>query len=344
MTIDFTNERTARIALAHAAPLGDTLTQRLITEHGCAETVDFALTGHRPAGISELGFAAWQQHVASLLTEREIERVFAKTAIHELTVLTPDAPEWQTSGITDLRHRTPLALWAQGNTALLTIPLEQRVTITGARAATRFGTDLTREITTDLADTGHLTVSSASYGIDAESHRAALDSGLGTIAVLAGGLERLYPAGHQDLFDQIRERGLILSEASPAQVPTRRRYEQRGRVLTALTAATVIIEAGVRSGTLLLADEAQSLRKPIGAVSGPDDSPASAGCHRLIAERGATPITSAGDVRQMIQPSVTCPPTPERAGRSSSRRNPLPSIDKIGRSQPGDDPTPGITR
>lgn len=344
MTIDFTNERTARIALAHAAPLGDTLTQRLITEHGCAETVDFALTGHRPAGISELGFATWQAQVAPLLSDREVERVFAKTAILELTVLTPDSPEWQASGIAALRHRTPLALWAQGNTALLTIPLEQRVTITGARAATRFGTDLTREITTDLADTRHLTVSSASYGIDAEAHRAALDSGLGTIAVLAGGLERLYPAGHQDLFDQIRERGLILSEASPAQVPTRLRFEQRGRLLTALTAGTVVVEAGVRSRTLLLADDAEALHRPIGATPGPDDSPASAGCHRLIAERGATPITSARDVRQMIAGSVTRPPAPQRAGRSASRRNPLPSIEKIGRQRPSDDPHPGITR
>lgn len=344
MTIDFTNERTARITLAHAAPQGDPLTQRFITEHGCAKTVDFALTGKRPAEISELGFANWRQQVAPRLSEREVEGVFAKTAIHELTVLTPESPEWKASGIAALGHRTPLALWTQGDTALLTRPLEQRVTITGARAATRFGTSLTRELATELASTGHLTVSSASYGIDAEAHRAALDSGIGTIAVLAGGLEHLYPAGNRELFEQIRAHGLILSEASPAQVPTRLRFEQRGRVLTALSAGTVIVEAGVRSRTLTLADEAESLRRPIGAVPGPDDSPASAGCHRLIEERGATPVASARDVRQMIQDSAPRPPATQRTGRSAPRRNPLPSIDKIGRPQPGDDATPGITR
>ncbi len=344
MPIDFTNERTARIALAHATPPGDWLTQRLITEHGCAETVDFARTGKRPAGISELGFTTWREHAAPRLSEREAESVFAKTAIHELTVLTPESPAWNASGIPTLRHRTPLALWAQGDTALLTIPLEQRVTITGARAATRFGIDRTRQLAADLASTGHLTVSSAAYGIDAEAHRAALDSGLGTIAVLAGGLERLYPAGHIELFEQIRASGLILSEASPAQVPTRHRFEQRGRVLTALTAGTVIVEAGVRSRTLQLADEAETLRRPIGAVPGPDESPASAGCGRLLTERGATPITSASDIRQMTASSLNRPAAPSRAERSTSRRNPLPSIDKIGRPQPGDDPTPGITR
>lgn len=342
--IDFTNERTARIALAHATRPGDWLTHRLITEHGAAETADFARIGKRPAGISELGFAAWQQHVAPLLSEREVEQVFAKAAIHNLTVLTPEMPEWDASGVAALRHRTPLVLWAKGDTARLTIPQTQRVTITGARAATRFGTDLTRELATDLAQTAHLTVSGAAYGIDAEAHRAALDSGLGTIAVLAGGLERLYPAGHSELFDRIHEHGLILSESSPAQVPTRLRFEQRSRLLTALTQGTVIVEAGVRSGTMWLADEAEALRRPLGAVPGPDDSPASAGCHRLIQERGATPIASADDVRQMIESSVTRPPAPQRAGRSAARRNPLPSIDKIGRHGPNESQPPGISR
>ena len=344
MSIDFTNERTARIALAHATHPGDPLTHRLITEHGCAETIDFALTGKLPAGVNADEFHIWRHGAAFGLGGQEIERMFAKTAINELTVLTPDAPEWEASGIDALGARTPLALWAHGNTALLTIPTEKRVTITGARAATRFGAELTRDITADLASTGHLTVSSASCGIDAEAHRAALDSGLGTIAVLAGGLERLYPEGNRELFDEIRQHGLILSEASPAQLPSRDRFEQRGRLLVALTGAITIIEAGVRSRTMLLADETAALRRPLGATPGPDTSAASAGCHRLIAERGATPVTSADDIRQMIQNSETRPPAPQRAGRSASRRNPLPSIDRIGRPGRSDDPTTGLTR
>lgn len=344
MSIDLTNERTARIALAHATLPGDALTQRLIAGYGCAETVQFALTGNRPEGITDLGFESWLRGVAPHLSGTEVEQVLTKTETLGLTVLTPDNPQWQASGLTVLGQRAPLALWARGDTTLLAAPLGKRVGITGARAASFYGIHVTEDFTADLTRTDHTIVSGAAYGVDGAAHRTALATGGHTIAVMAGGLERPYPAGHSELIERIGNSGLLLSEASPAHVPTRHRFEQRARLLVALTAATVITEAGARSGTLHLADEADALHRHIGATPGPITSAASAGCNLLIRNSRAALIMTAEDIRQMIHDSVTRPPTPQRAERRASRRNPLPNIERIGRARPGEEPGTALGR
>ncbi len=124
--------------------------------------------------------------------------------------------------------------------------------------------------------------SGGAYGIDGAAHRAALASGGSTVAVLAGGLGRPYPAGHTELLGRVGRDGLLLSELPPGAAPTKWRFLQRGQLLAALSGTVLIAEAGYRSGTLHTAARASELGRPVGAIPGPITSASSAGCHRLL--------------------------------------------------------------
>lgn len=131
-------------------------------------------------------------------------------------------------------------------------------------------------------------------------HRAALASDWPTIAILAGGVDRPYPTGHRDLLSRIARNGLVLSETPPGTTPTRWRFIQRGRIMAALSGATVIVEAAYRSGSLGVAWNAAELGRPAGAVPGPVTSVTSAGTHRLLHEGTATLVTDTSDVTALL--------------------------------------------
>jgi DNA processing protein len=131
------------------------------------------------------------------------------------------------------------------------------------------------------------------------AHRAALASHGITAAFLAGGVDRFYPSGHDALLTRIVEEGAVLSELPCGQPPTKWRFLQRNRLIAAASQATVVVEAGWRSGSLNTAGHAAEIGRPIGAIPGPVNSAASAGCHRLIRDYGATLVTSADDVAEL---------------------------------------------
>jgi DNA processing protein len=143
-------------------------------------------------------------------------------------------------------------------------------------------------------------VSGGAYGIDGAAHRAALAVGGLTVALLAGGADRAYPVGHSQLIGRIAEDGVVVSEVPCGSTPTKWRFLQRNRLIAALTSATVVVEAGWRSGSLNTAAHASALSRGLGAVPGPITSAASAGTHRLLREFGAECITSAADVRELL--------------------------------------------
>jgi DNA processing protein len=133
------------------------------------------------------------------------------------------------------------------------------------------------------------------------AHRAVLACGGTTVAVLAGGIDQLYPAGHDELLRRIITSGAVVSEVSPGGAPTRWRFLQRNRLIAAMAGATVVIEAGYRSGSLNTATHARDLDRPIGVVPGPVTSGASAGCHRLLRTNPATTlVTSVADVVELL--------------------------------------------
>jgi DNA processing protein len=167
-------------------------------------------------------------------------------------------------------------------------------------------------------------MSDGAYGIDAAAHRDALVVGAVTIAVLACGVDYPYPAGHAELFADIAARGLVISEWPPGRHTTRLRFLTRNRTIAALTGGTVVVEAGVRSGALNTARHAAQLARPLMAVPGPVTSAQSAGCHRIIRDWGATCVTRADDIIEMLSPlgetlTAAGTPAPATAGATPSR-------------------------
>lgn len=336
MDIDLGDERTARIALAHAAPPGDRATHRLVTQHGAAATIRLAQGGTRPPGMTELGYETWRQKIAG------IEDVLDLTERHGLTILTPDDAEWQTSGLADLGERAPLALWTKGDTGLLLWPRTRRVAVTGGRVESPDGIEANGTIVESLV-TGdeHAIVSGGMYGVETTALRTSVLAGGRGVAVLAGGLDRLYPTGNEQALQHLGRYHLIVSEASPGTEPTRHRHEQTDRIKAALSGATVVIEGVLRVRTLAIADEAQSLGRPVGAFTSLNS--VNAGPNALIRERKATSVKTGDDVRALLRNGISHPPTARPEPRETSRSSPLADPKKFGTQQRRDD-DPGLTR
>jgi DNA processing protein len=221
----------------------------------------------------------------------------------KLSLVLPGDAAWPMR-LDDLGLHAPVALWVRGNVTALN-ECQSAASFVGARAATGYGEHVTRELVGDLAAGGTLIVSGGAYGIDGAAHRAALSVGGRTVAFLAGGADRSYPAGHTRMFDEIADSGAIVSELVCGAAPTKWRFLARNRLIGALGEATVVVEAGARSGSLNTAGHAADLGRPLGAVPGPITSAASAGCHKLLREYDARCITGANDVRELIGLTVT---------------------------------------
>ncbi|MCL2465890.1 MAG: DNA-processing protein DprA [Micrococcales bacterium] len=214
-------------------------------------------------------------------------------------VVVPGDPHWP-AGLDDLATAAPHALWLRGSLGPPPVTTAGSVALVGSRSCTAYGERTATELADALAARGAVVVSGGAYGIDAAVHRGALSSGV-TWAVVAGGPDRDYPAGHRRLFRQVvDDGGALLGEAPPGAVPARHRFLQRNRLIAALTAGTVVVEAAWRSGALSTANHAAGLLRPVGAVPGPVTSPASAGCHRLMREGAAVCVTDADEVVELI--------------------------------------------
>lgn len=231
----------------------------------------------------------------------ELARRSLELAIASRIKLIPASSEHYPQQLHDLGAHAPLNLWVKGSAKQLA-QVETSLAIVGARATSGYGQSVAAELASESVQHRIPVVSGAAYGIDAAAHRGALaeESDLATIAVLAGGVDRAYPAGHSSLLEQISERGVVLSEVRCGQAPTRWRFLQRNRLIAALADATVVVEAGYRSGSLNTAAHAVTLGRPLGAVPGPITSPTSVGSHRLLREFDADCITNFNDVRELL--------------------------------------------
>ena len=176
------------------------------------------------------------------------------------------------------------------------------VAIVGTRKPSAYGHEIATKIASECAKNGIVVVSGLALGIDSIAHRAAIDSGGKTIAVLANGVDKIYPRSHEDLGQKILQtNGAILSEY-PNNTPARPwQFLARNRIVSGLADAVVIIEAASRSGTLSTANHALDQGKEIFAVPGNITSPLSAGCNQLI-KNGANPLTSVEDLLDFLIP------------------------------------------
>lgn len=233
----------------------------------------------------------WLPRLDRAETVADIERACAAG----LRVLLPGDPQWPVA-LDDLGSHAPNLLWVRGDARSLSLPA---LSVVGARAASGYGAHVTAEIVDGVCAAGLAVISGAAYGVDAVAHRTALAAGTPTVAVLAGGADRVYPRAHEALLDRISGAGAVCAEMVPGSAPTRWRFLQRNRLIAALSGATLVTEAGINSGSLNTAGHAAQLGRMIGAVPGPVTSAASAGCHKLLREYGAMLVTNAREACEL---------------------------------------------
>jgi DNA processing protein len=209
----------------------------------------------------------------------------------------------------------PAALFGRGDAALLSeICADAMVTIVGSRRPSGYGRDLARELARDVAAAGLTVVSGMAMGIDSRAHRGALDAGGLTIAVLGTGVDVPYPPRGTRLYEEIVERGLVLSELPPGTLARRWTFPARNRIMAALGRMTVVVEARERSGSLITADMAAHLNREVGAVPGRVGSSPAAGTNGLLRD-GASVIRGAADVLDsMLGVGAERPPAPKARG------------------------------
>ena len=312
---DTVAERFARAAWSRIAEPGDGDAGRLVAELGAERALAAVVARTRDetapgaVAIPAAALARWRGRVDAA----EVQLLLRQAARFAAALVVPGDEDWPT-GLDELGEHAPFALWVRGDRAHLRA-LSRSIAIVGARAATAYGEHVAMESASGLVDRGVAVVSGAAYGIDGAAHRAALASQGTTIAFLAGGVDRFYPAGHDQLLRAIEERGAVVAEVPPGVAPSRWRFLQRNRLIAAATGATVVVEAGWRSGSINTANHAAQLGRPIGVVPGPITSSASAGCHRLLRESEALCVTSAAEMAQLLGEAE--PPTPDAAGSAA---------------------------
>lgn len=193
----------------------------------------------------------------------------------------------------------PMVLWAVGPENLGEVST-RAAALVGTRASTAYGEHVTADLAAGLVERDVAVVSGGAFGIDGAAHRAALACDGVTVAVLAGGIDVPYPAGHSALLHRIAGNGLLVSEYPPGVRPARHRFLTRNRLVAAFSGATVVVEAGLRSGAANTAAWARSMGRMVCAVPGPVTSAASAGCHELLRREDVGLVTRAQEIVEMV--------------------------------------------
>ena len=186
----------------------------------------------------------------------------------------------------------PPVLYCRGNPEVLDRP---QLAIVGARAATRGGRERARAFARALAECGLVVTSGLARGIDAAAHRGALDAGAPSVAVTATGPDRIYPRSNAGLADELLEAGAVITERAPGTLPLASNFPRRNRLISGLSLGVLVVEASLRSGSLITARLAVDEGREVFAIPGSVDSPLSHGCHALIRD-GAKLVESVVDV------------------------------------------------
>jgi DNA processing protein len=317
--------RRARAWLSRAVEPGTIDFWRYVDDVGPVEAVRRIRFGRAPDRIRSLvGARAGQD--ATLADLARAERCGARLLVpeddewpalplHALTLAVSEEPD-------DSKHQSdrtmapvpPIALWVRGARRLDEL-VDRSVAIVGSRASTAYGEHVAGELGHQLGERGWTVVSGGAFGIDAAAHRGALAAEAPTLAVLACGVDRPYPAAHGALFHRVAETGLLVSEWPPGCAPLRHRFLVRNRLIAALTRGTVVVEAAARSGAQATAQRARRLGRQVLVVPGPVTSAMSVGCHELLRDREAeaTLVASADHVIEAVGGIGTdLAPPPER--------------------------------
>ncbi|RMI35861.1 DNA-protecting protein DprA [Nocardia stercoris] len=294
----------SRVAEGPSAALSD-----LISRVGVLEAARAVRQCDLPASL----LSATAQRRGTDCAERDLE-LMARLGGRLVTPDDPEWPAWRLLGLGQLdpgrdpAATGPLALWVRGAVPLADAT-ELALAVVGARCSSGYGEHVTAEIAGELAGRGWTIVSGAAFGIDGCAHRAALAVEGLTVAVLACGLDRPYPAAHHRMLERIAETGSVVSEYAPGVAPLKHRFLERNRLVAALADGVLVVEAGLRSGARNTVKWARCLGRPAMAVPGPVTAAASAGCHRMIREGEALLVSEAAQVVDEAGPLRLSMPT-----------------------------------
>ena len=290
----------ARAALNAITEPGDPRLARLVGTLGASEVYERLLSDADLSGL--------RSETAERLRVLDPGRMLGEAADRGIRFVVPGDNEWPVqlddlaiveplNGLTGV----PMGLWVTGPLDLAEA-CRRSVAVVGSRSATTYGTAVAGEISALLGGEGVTVVSGAAFGIDQAAHRGSLAAQGPTVAVLACGVDRAYPAAHKGLLDYVTEVGAVVSELRPGCAPTRGRFLGRNRLIAAMTAGTVVVEAAVRSGALNTANWAARLGRVVMGVPGPVTSAPSEGVHELVRSGAAVLVTRGDHVLEMLSP------------------------------------------
>jgi DNA processing protein len=290
----------------HLVPgIGPRLTTALLGRFGPATAV-------LKAGVEDLQQvphigAKLARSLAETFRNRDVDAEIALMEKHRVWFVAHNQPEFPQSliNIPDAPH----ILYGRGE---LTAADTNAIALVGSRNCTSYGRRMAERLAADLSRAGFTIISGLARGIDGSAHRAALNAGGRTVAVLAGGLAKIYPPEHTELAGEVETHGALLTEAPMRMEPMSAMFPARNRLISGLSRGVVVVEAAERSGALITARHAAEQGRPVFAIPGPADSPASAGTHHLLRE-GVVLVRGAEDIIEEIEgvKSPTKPLEPE---------------------------------
>ena len=280
----------ALLVLAHVVEPHDEKLQLFIDRVGPLDAIEAIRRGAVPKRDSE-GLQARLRTFSFATALRELDKCGARLVFR-------DSSEWPTQ-LDDLKHERPFALWVVGTPDLRLAALRS-ISIVGARLCTPYGSFIARDWSARFSDQGWVVISGGALGVDGAAHQGVLSVAGVTLCVLACGVDVAYPRAHESLLASIADSGLLISESPPGSPALRQRFLSRNRIIAALSRGTVVVEAGLRSGTTSTANFVNSVNRPLFAVPGAITSPMSAGCHQLINEGKALLAADWSDVATML--------------------------------------------
>lgn len=236
-------------------------------------------------------------HIAAWRARDASERVALSLATQAqlgVHILAERDPRWP-AGLADLGEHQPLSLWVWGEADIRHLARDF-VGIVGSRRASTAGVSATRSLVTNEVLGWRGVLSGGATGIDAAAHHAALERAIPTVAVIAGGLDCLYPAENRGMFTRIASTGALVAEAPCGVRPVPERFLDRNRLIAALSSVLVVVEAAHRSGALNTAHHAAELGRDVVVVPGRWNDPLSAGCWRLVREQSAGVLSEPQDL------------------------------------------------
>lgn len=279
-------ERLACLRLIRSSQVGPVTFRELINHFGGAANALKALPSFARRAGRAVEICPEEDAVAELRAARKVgaRPVFTIEPGYPPALAAVDAP--------------PPLLYVKGRPELLAAPC---VAIVGSRQASAAGTKLSRLFARELAESGLVIVSGLARGIDAAAHEASL--AYGTVAVLAGGVDIIYPPEHETLQARIGEEGCLLTEQPPGFVPRAKDFPRRNRLISGISLGVIVIEAARRSGTLVTARFAGEQGREVFAVPGHPLDPRAEGTNQLL-KSGATLVTEARDVLDVLAPQL----------------------------------------